>query len=41
MDWLEIMNSAMSYIEENLVSEIDLKTVAGVAGWSSCAKVWL
>lgn len=31
MDWLERMNSAMSYIEENLANEIDLEEVAKLA----------
>ncbi|HEY3424352.1 MAG TPA: AraC family transcriptional regulator [Negativicutes bacterium] len=31
MDWLERMNRALNYIEENLAAEIDFKTAAAVA----------
>jgi AraC family transcriptional regulator len=31
MDWIERMNGAMSYIEENLAAEIDFKTAAAIA----------
>ncbi|QDR79345.1 Regulatory protein SoxS [Sporomusa termitida] len=31
MDWIERMNGAMSYIEDNLTAEIDFKTAAATA----------